>query len=150
MISETRAKLYCKEDISLIENYDIAVNDKNRKWVVHHRGEILPCGRYGRIVLKKFGLYYHRPACELIFMTRTEHIKLHTIGNMYCLGKHHSDQTKEKMSTPVLQYSKDGEFIREWFGVREAGRTLNINPGHISSCCKGTRKSSGGFVWRYD
>ena len=37
MISETKAKLYCKDDISLIENYEQAVNDPINKWVIHHR-----------------------------------------------------------------------------------------------------------------
>ena len=43
MISQAQAKLFCKYDISLIKNYDIAVNDKTNKanssiykrWKVH-------------------------------------------------------------------------------------------------------------------
>lgn len=32
--------------------------------------------------------------------------------------------------------------------IRIAQRELNI--GHISQCCSGQRKSSGGYVWRYE
>ena len=46
MINVKQAKKYCKEDISLIENYEQAVNDNNQMWVCHHREEIkvLPSG----------------------------------------------------------------------------------------------------------
>jgi hypothetical protein len=45
MISEYRAKKYCADDISLIENYDKAIND-SAIWDCHHRDEIrvLPSG----------------------------------------------------------------------------------------------------------
>ena len=31
----------------------------------------------------------------------------------------------------------------------EVERVLEINKSHITQCCKGNRKSSGGFIWRY-
>ena len=55
----------------------------------------------------------------------------------------------ERISRKILQYSKSGEFIREWKGSREVERVLDINNSHIIQCCKGKRKSAGGFVWRY-
>ena len=223
MISQRCVKTYCKEDISFIENYEEAVNDKNRKWVCHHRVEILPCGVYSPEDLQKFGLYLKRPACELIFMTRTEHIKLHRkyplkttrdkmskskmgkrhsentkkkmseshIGkhlseetkmkiskanagnNNPFFGKHHTEETKMKISKanagnnhpffgkhhteeyrknkskPILQYTKDGELLKEWFGAKEVERVLGIYQGNITKCCQGKLKSAGGFVWRY-
>lgn len=79
MIDSKRARQYCT-DPSKIENYDIAITDRENLWVVHHRGEILPCGRYSQATLKKFGLYWHRPPEELIFMKQGEHIKMHQTG----------------------------------------------------------------------
>lgn len=35
-----RFKKYCCEDISLIENYEKAVNDKTQTWCCHHKLEI--------------------------------------------------------------------------------------------------------------
>ena len=79
MISESYKK-YCCEDPSLIENYDKAISDTTQIWEIHHRGEVLPCGRFSRDDLKKFGLYYNRPASELIFLTSSEHQRLHLKG----------------------------------------------------------------------
>ena len=60
-----------------------------------------------------------------------------------------NERSAKARSKPILQYSKSGEFIREWQGAREVERVLGINSSHIISCCKGKLKSSGGFVWRY-
>lgn len=80
MICEETAKNYCCEDLSLIENYDKAIADTTQTWCCHHRGEILPCGRFSRDDLKKFGLYFYRPASELIFMKKFNHFSLHRKG----------------------------------------------------------------------
>ena len=53
------------------------------------------------------------------------------------------------LSIPIIQYSKSGEFIREWTGAHEVERVLGIDNSHIIACCKGKLKSSGGFIWRY-
>ena len=52
-------------------------------------------------------------------------------------------------SKPIFQYSKSGEFIREWQGAHEVERVLGIGNSHIIACCKGKRKSAGGYIWRY-
>ena len=98
MISETSAIRCCSEDVSLIENYDKAIADQNQTWHIHHRAEILPCGRYSPRDLKKFGLYWHRPASELIFLPAGEHHKLHNTGNTNLAGYHHSEASRKKIS----------------------------------------------------
>ena len=60
-----------------------------------------------------------------------------------------NEKVADSRSKPILQYSKSGEFIREWQGASEVERVLGINNSHIIECCKGKLKSSGGFVWRY-
>lgn len=79
MISENFAYAVCKDDIALIENYDKAIAD-TKMWVCHHKAGVLPCGRFSREDLKKFNLYFHRPANELIFLTKSEHLSLHSKG----------------------------------------------------------------------
>ena len=49
----------------------------------------------------------------------------------------------------ILQYSKFGDFIKEWQSAVEVKRVLDINKSNITQCCKGKLKSSGGFIWRY-
>ena len=147
MINEYCAKKFCCEDLSLIENYELAVNDNTQMWEIHHRGEVLPCGRFSRDDLKKFGLYYKRPAAELILLTKAEHNRLHKRGIP------RSEATKKAMSESsskkILQFTKSGEFIREWSSAYEAYRQLGIANSSICKCCNGKYKSAGGFVWRY-
>ena len=154
MLNENNAKQYCSEDISLIENYHQAIADEERRWEIHHRRE---CDSEGRTLfthkkLKELNLYYKRPAAELIFVTRSMHKKLHReqMGNGGKIGggsEAAKEAVKEKCSIPILQFTKSGEFIKEWPSVNEAGRQLGIS--HICACLKGYRKSAGGFVWRY-
>ena len=94
MISTRTAKAYCRDDISLIENYDKAVSDTTQVWDCHHRRETI----YSVKELIEIGEYYNRPACELIFLTPTDHRRLHK------LGKHLSEETRKK-----LRESKKGE-----------------------------------------
>ena len=49
----------------------------------------------------------------------------------------------------VNQYSKDGKFLRTWTSITEAARELTLHDSKISNVCKGTRKSTGGFIWKY-
>ena len=94
MINFRNAKIFCKDDISLIENYDKAIADKEQIWDCHHRkGTIV-----SRKELIKKNEYYNRPASELIFLTEYEHKSLHHKGNKNWLGRHHSEETRRKMS----------------------------------------------------
>ena len=95
MINEYNAKKFCKEDISKIENYEKAINDTKQMWHCHHREEIkvLPSGIKvisSRKELKDNGRYYNCPANELIFLTKSEHRRLHNFNR--------SESTKIKMS----------------------------------------------------
>ena len=69
-------------------------------------------------------------------------------------GKHHTEGSKKKMAESkgvygILQYSKDGEFIAEYQSTMEAERQTGCYHQHICKCCKGKRKSAGGYIWRY-
>lgn len=48
----------------------------------------------------------------------------------------------------VKQYTIDGKYIKTWNAIVDAQKSLNI--GHISQCCSGKRKTSGGFIWKYE
>ena len=160
MINEYYAKNFCCEDLSLIENYDKAVADTTQTWECHHRGEVLPCGRFSRDDLKKFGLYYKRPAAELIFLTPSAHRQLHNKGiprseaTKKAIGealKGHSvsEEHRAKLSKKILQFTKSGEFINEWPSAMEASRQIGIVQPSICNCCNGKYKSAGGYIWKY-
>lgn len=48
-----------------------------------------------------------------------------------------------------LQFTIDGKFIKEWDSATNAGIELKISSSNIIQCCKGNRKSAGGYVWKY-
>ena len=48
----------------------------------------------------------------------------------------------------VLQFDKQGNFIKEWVSIREASNTLNIKHSCISNCCSGRHKTAGKFIWK--
>ena len=54
----------------------------------------------------------------------------------------------EKLSKPVLQYTLDGELIKEWSSARECDKN-GFCYQHISACCRGQLKQHKGFIWRY-
>lgn len=92
---------YCCEDISRIENYELAKRDNFRGWVIHHRLELVETGAVvdsTRQDLKARGIYYNRPASELIYLTKSEHQKLHHTGKPGPnRGKHCSEEHKRKL-----------------------------------------------------
>ena len=88
MINEKIAKSFCKEDISKIKNYELAIADTTQTWHCHHiLGEIIT-----RQQLLEHDFYYDVPACMLKFVTKAEHTRLHK------KGKHLSKETCKKMS----------------------------------------------------
>lgn len=82
MISKHKVKLFCKDDITKIENYDKAINDESKIWHCHHRLELTLDGEFANSIedLKRLDMYYHRPYFELIFLEPEEHLRLHSKG----------------------------------------------------------------------
>lgn len=56
---------------------------------------------------------------------------------------------KHHRNKPIIQYDKDGNFIKEWPSIRESSKQNNVNEQNISACCRGKIKTAGGFVWRF-
>lgn len=69
------------------------------------------------------------------------------------LGKRLSEEAIAKRTAKqvktIYQYDLDGNLIKEWDSVKQAGEALGINRPSISNCLKGRYKSAGGFIWRY-
>ena len=103
-------KSYCSEPLDKIEHYEEALADNFAGWCIHHRLEIQPDGtRMSRQELKDNGLYFHRPASELVFMKVCEHVTLHhkdkvisaeTRNKLSALhkGKHLSAEHRQKIA----------------------------------------------------
>lgn len=71
------------EQIEEVENYELAKESNFKGWHIHHRLETHNSDGEKRLVnisreeLIALDMYYNRPASELIFLTASEHIKLH-------------------------------------------------------------------------
>ena len=92
-------KSYCSEPLELVENYQQAEAENFVNWQIHHRLEIQPDGtRMSRQELVNQGKYLNRPASELVFIRKHDHLSLHKTGNANMLGKSHSIETRKKMS----------------------------------------------------
>ena len=55
----------------------------------------------------------------------------------------------EKNIVSVLQIAIEGEILNTFSSLLEAGIKTGVNSAHICHCCKGKRKTAGGFIWRY-
>lgn len=81
-------------------------------------------------------------------------------------GKHHTEETKYKIrksklgiklseeniikkSKPIIQYTLEGTFIKEWIGATQAMKQLGIDKASIGRVCKGKNESAGNFKWSY-
>ena len=108
MINERMLRKICKDDISKIENYELAKNDTTQTWDCHHRLELTIDGEFAhsRADLIRLDMYYHRPYFELIFLTPSDHLRLHNKGANNPMhgkinpmqGKHHSAEARRKIS----------------------------------------------------
>lgn len=53
------------------------------------------------------------------------------------------------MIKPLLQYSLNGEFIREWTSKEELEDEMLMLVSTIQACCKGMTEYAYGYIWRY-
>lgn len=101
-----------------VENYEKAKADNFNGWDCHHRlethtsdGEERPFNaQLSMEELIALGVYYNRPAEELIYLTREEHMSIHKRNNTYWVGKHHSEETKKAIS----EKNKGKVLTEEW------------------------------------
>lgn len=129
---------YCCEDVSLIENYELAKADTTQKWVIHHRLETHTSdGELRRVSLSRkelvaLGMYYNRPAKELIYMPAKDHLSLHSrinnpmdstenrkkvaeskIGNAWNKGKKFTEDHKKKISEKLKGRKRSIDFRKK-------------------------------------
>lgn len=50
----------------------------------------------------------------------------------------------------VLQYTLDDNLIKKWNSIQDAAKCTGIDGSSISKNCRGKKKHTGGFVWKYE
>jgi len=76
--------------------------------------------------------------------------------NKSCKGYHWSYlsstspiKLKDKRRKTVIQMDLDGRILYEYKSVAEASRQTGVSKTCISKVCRGERRKSGGFLWKY-
>ena len=65
-----------------------------------------------------------------------------------CIERAAKAKINGKRSKKVLQFTLDGEFVREWPSTKEVGRN-GFDQSSVSKCCRGELPHYKGFLWRY-
>ena len=162
-------EVYCK-NYQDIENYEKALADNFKNWEVHHRLETHNSDGERRLVditrdeLLALGMYWHRPAEELIFLTTSEHNTLHhkgkliseehkkkvseaSKGNKHALGYRHSKETRKKISDAHKGKHRSDETKKKIAEANKGNKNVRgtrwYNNGKIS---KRAKECPDGFV----
>ena len=54
-----------------------------------------------------------------------------------------------KCEKSVLQFDKQGNFIKQWDSILKASIFVKGNTTNIGNCCRGILKSSSGYIWKF-
>jgi len=62
----------------------------------------------------------------------------------------HREKLRRSKFNPVLQFTLDNIFIREFESIKQAEVALGLTTrSNISACCAGRQKTDRGFIWKY-
>ena len=140
-----RFEKYCK-DYKNIENYEKAKADNFNNWDCHHRLETHTSDGERRIVnitqkeLIALGMYYNRPASELIFITESEH-------NRFQEGWHHTEEAKEKIGKASRGRQHSDESKKK---MSEASKGKPKTKEHRKNIAEAARINSTGRHWYHN
>lgn len=138
MICLKTVKRICK-DYTHIENYDKAILDSENCWLCHHKLETHNSDGERRLVditaeeLIALDMYWHRPANELMFLTRKDHAKLHS--------EHNSKFT-------TLGYKEAKVKISEASSGKKRGPLTEEHKRKLSEAKKGKPSNNKGKHWK--
>jgi len=93
------------------------------------------------------------PSCD-----RTDDYKAYSLDILQLLpwGEHKYKSYKDKkegknnkQAKAVVQLTKEGVFIKDFYSSMHVEREIGIHHSNIRRCCLGEYKSAGGFVWKF-
>jgi len=58
-------------------------------------------------------------------------------------------ELRKKYNKSIVQLTISGKYIREFESAKEVNKQIGIQNVNICKCCKGERKTAGGFKWMY-
>lgn len=159
---------YCKEEeLDLYEQYyinyykshkrengyNIELGGSTHKHLSKEQKEKIRKSKKGKCTGEKNSFYGKKHSIET-----KKKISEKNKNNKYCLGRFMSKETRKKIGNAnrwhrilaVKCYDLNGNFIKEYRSIGEAGRSLNKKHySAISAVCKGKRKTAFGYIWKY-
>jgi hypothetical protein len=105
-----------------------------------------------RLVAKKFLV----PADETLFVNHKDGNKMNNcVENLEWVSRSENAKHAFRLGLnkgkklKVSQYTLDSVFIKEYDSPADAENETHIYQTHISSVCRGVRKTAGGYIWKY-
>lgn len=131
--------------VSKQKGYDNLIHGQNKKKVYQYDKQGVLIGEYSSMLeaMKKTGARADKVICG----------RQSTSAGFVWSDKLLSESEIKAMCSKnktLNQYSLDGEYIKSWNTMSEAGKELGIAVSSISLCCKGKYKKVGGFIWKIE
>ena len=114
------------------------------KDVVGYEGDYM-VSSYGRVKTIKFGR-------NKILGCGVDNLRLCTAkqNQNYELARSNKIHVHTKLEgKSILQFTTDGNFVREWDSISRASRELGYTREGIRDCCRSKQNTAFGFIWKY-
>lgn len=59
------------------------------------------------------------------------------------------ERRKQTCTKPIVMCDKEGNELRTFISISEAGRVMGINISNVVNCLKKNKKTAYGYTWRY-
>lgn len=147
-----------------ISNYGNIINIRNnklKKQTLHYTGYLIvnlynntksQTFRVHRLVAAAFILNPHnKRVVNHIDGNKTNNVVTNLEWNTDSENEYHSYRVlnRKPCYKAVDRYDKQGNYIETHENIKNAEIQFKTGSGHISKCCKGKRKTAGGYIWRY-
>lgn len=110
-------------------------------------------------------IFIHRLVAENLIPNKSNHPEVNhkdenklnnCVDNLeWCTRKYNVNygtaihRSLNKRGKKIYQYSKDEKLVNQYESLMDAERITNIPNGNISACCRGSRNTAGGYIWKH-
>lgn len=103
------------------------------------------------------GIHFVENPNNLPFINHIDENKLNNNANNleWCTASYNINygtciqRAVEKKFIPVMQLDKNKNLINIFSSISEAESKTKVHNPNIIKCCKGERKTAGGYIWKY-